>query len=142
MTDGTRTLGHGHATTDRPGGTSGASRIRVLNADRQVELGDRIRVADSVWSRLRGLLGHPEPEPGEGLLIDPSRGVHMFGMSYPLDVLILDADRRVLACYASLPPGGRSAMLRDGRYALELPVGTIQATDTRVGHLLQWEDTP
>lgn len=114
-------------------------RVRIRNRDREVTLGDRIRVADRWWSRLLGLLGRPEPGRGEGLLIAPSRGVHMYGMRYPLDVLILDGDRRVVACYAELQPGARTSMHGGARYALELPAGTIEETETREGHRLQWE---
>lgn len=112
--------------------------VRVANRTSGVELGDRIAVADGFFTRLRGLLGRPEPGPGAGLLITPSRGVHMYGMRYPLDVLILDADGRVVACYPDLAPGERTAMHRDGRHALELPAGTVAGTDTEVGHDLTW----
>ena len=65
----------------------------------------RVCMADGVFTRLRGLLGHPEPQPGEGLLIVPCSGVHMFGMRYPLDVAFLDGSGRVVRTSAALPLG-------------------------------------
>jgi len=113
-------------------------RVTVTNETRSRSLGDRIGVADGFWTRLRGLLGRPEPEAGEGLLITPSRGVHMLGMRYALDVLLVDGDRRVLESYPGLAPGGRTRVHRKARHALELPTGTIDRTGTREGDVLTW----
>ena len=116
-------------------------RIEVRNTTRSVPLGDRVGLADTRWLRLRGMLGRPEPEPGEGLLIVPSRAVHMYGMRYPLDVIFLDRDGRVEALYPGLEPWSRSSVHRKARYALEVPAGTIEATGTQEGDRLEWKTT-
>lgn len=113
--------------------------LRVHNRTHGTLLGDRIAVADRFWSRLRGLLGRDGLDEGEGLLIAPSRGVHMVGMRFPLDVLLLDRERRVLAGFAGLAPGKSTGMRRGARYALELPAGTIAATGTCTGDVVEWE---
>lgn len=113
-------------------------RVTVANGRSGAELGDRIAVADGWWSRLRGLLGRPPLEPGEGLLIVPSKGVHMYGMRYAIDVLLLDRDRRVVASYPELRPRRRTPLHRTARYALEVPTGTIEASGTREGDELRW----
>ncbi|HEX3235414.1 MAG TPA: DUF192 domain-containing protein [Gemmatimonadales bacterium] len=115
--------------------------VQVINADRGVELGRRIALADHWLSRLRGLLGRPEPQPGEGLLLVPCRSVHMMGMRYPIDVAFLDSDRRVLSIHCGLRPGPRTAGIRGARYALELPSGTLDATGTVPGNRLNWQES-
>jgi uncharacterized membrane protein (UPF0127 family) len=115
-------------------------RIRIQNRSRGTVLGERIEVANSFLTRLRGLLGRSGLGEGEGLLIVPSRGVHMFGMKFPLDVLLLDAQRRVAGSYPALAPGKATGMHKGIRYALELPVGMIAATATGEGDSLDWED--
>lgn len=117
-------------------------RVSVTNRTRDCPLGDRIAVADGFWTRLRGMLGRPEPEPGEGLLIVPSRGVHMYGMKYSLDVLLLDGEGRVVALYPGLEPGRRTPMYRGARYALELRQGALEGTGTEEGDVLEWETSP
>jgi uncharacterized membrane protein (UPF0127 family) len=99
-------------------------------------LGERLRVADSMWSRLRGLLRHPEPEAGEGLLIEPCNGIHTVGMRYPIDVLFVAPDGVVLRCERALPPGRFVPYVAGSRRVLELPAGTIEANGTAVGHRL------
>lgn len=113
--------------------------LRIVNVRTGFELGDRIRVADRFWTRLLGLFGRREPKSGEGLLIVPSRGVHMYGMRYALDVLLLDATGTVLACYPDLSPGERTPLHPRVHLALELPVGRIGLSGTREGDRLRRE---
>lgn len=115
-------------------------RVRVVNRERGTELGDRVRVADRWWPRLRGMIGRPPPRAGEGLLITESRGVHMWWMKYPLDVAILDDEGTVVALYPELAPGTRTKLHRRGRFALELPAGALESTGTSVGDTLSWEE--
>jgi uncharacterized membrane protein (UPF0127 family) len=115
-------------------------RVRIQNRSRGTVLGERIEVADGFFTRLKGLLGRDGLGTGEGLLIVPSRGVHMFGMRFALDVLLLDSERRVAARYPALAPGKATGMHRGVRYALELPVGTIDSTSTGEGDSLDWDE--
>lgn len=114
--------------------------VRVANPSRGTVLGWRVGVADRWWLRLRGLLGKPGLAEGEGLLLIPCRAIHMTGMRFVLDVGFLDAERRVVALYSGLGPGGRTRWHQTARQALELPAGTFAATRTEVGDML--ETTP
>jgi uncharacterized protein len=106
--------------------------VRAANQHGRV-LGERIAIADRWWCRLRGLLGRPGLDPGEGLLLRPCRAVHMLGMRFPLDVAFLDRSGTVVAAYPNLPPGGRTSWHRQADGALELPAGTLAASGTREG---------
>ncbi len=108
----------------------------VRNARSGAVIGTRLRVAGSAWQRLRGLLGCPAPEPGEGLLIEPGNGIHTVGMRYAIDVLFIGGDGIVLRCERALPPSRFVPWVRGARHILELPVGTIDATGTAEGDRL------
>ncbi len=116
--------------------------LAVRNVDREVSIGDKVLLADTWWSRFRGLLGRAGLNPGEGLLLAPCRGVHMFGMRFPLDLAFLDRDGLVVALYHRLEPGGRSSMHREAWGVLELPAGVLAATGTGVGDRLEWDGAP
>lgn len=112
--------------------------VRVANEDRGAELGGRIGVADRWWSRLRGLLGRPPLEEGEGLLLLGSPAVHTVGMRYPLDIAVLDRAGRVLALYRALPPGRRTRFHPGAAHTLELPTGALDRSGTRERDRLVW----
>lgn len=114
--------------------------LTVRNLQRESVLGSRIGLADRWWPRLKGLLGRSGLEEGEGLLITDSQGVHMWWMKFPIDVAMLDKERRVVALYRALQPGKRTRMHRDARYALELPVGILDQSQTQRGDCLEWKD--
>ena len=108
--------------------------VVVRNLSRSsTDLGTRIGVANTVWTRLRGLLRRPPLRKGEGLLLDPCQAVHMYGMKQALDVAFLGGDGLVIAVYHDLRPGQRSRYHGRACQALELPVGTLRATNTQVG---------
>jgi len=100
----------------------------------------RVGLADGWWRRARGLLGRPEPGVGEGLLLEPCRAVHMLGMRYALDVVMIDRERRVIALYPALAPGGRTAWHRAARFTLELRTGSIEAAGIETGDTLAWSE--
>lgn len=111
--------------------------LRISNPVRQSVLGDRIGVADTTLTRFVGLLGRSSLAPGHGLLIRPSNGVHTLWMRFTIDVLLLDREHRVLSAYGSLRPFRITSINWKAASALELPAGTIAATNTQLGDQLQ-----
>lgn len=79
-------------------------------------------VADSVPTRLKGLLGRSGLGPGEGLLLKPANSVHTAFMRFPIDVVFLDRELEVLEVRESVPPW-RMAARRGARAVLELGAG-------------------
>ncbi|MGB5527550.1 MAG: DUF192 domain-containing protein [Gemmatimonadota bacterium] len=113
-------------------------RVAVRNISRaDIDLGSRVVLANTVWTRLKGLLGAPPLLPGEGMLLEPCQAVHMYGMKQALDVAFLGREGQVIALYHDLRPGQRSKYHGKARQALELPVGTLSETGTRVGDRLR-----
>lgn len=116
------------------------SHVSILNEDRGLSLGDYVRVAERWWPRLRGMIGHPEPGAGEGLLIHPCEGVHMHWMRYPLDIVFLDDAGLVIAVYHRLRPWRFSKSHKNASCAIELRAGTLAETGTELGDRLVWTD--
>lgn len=112
--------------------------VRVVNESRQQELGCRVRVAQSLFERLRGWLRRPPPSSGEGLMLSPCQGVQTFWLRYGIDVLMLDQDGQVIALHPELPPGSCTPLYPSASFALELPAGAIASSGTAVGDRLSW----
>jgi uncharacterized membrane protein (UPF0127 family) len=111
--------------------------LRVENNTRNVTLVSNGRLANNFWRRLRGLVGVKELPAGDGLLIQPCNQIHCMFMSIPIDVVYIGSDQRVLAIDAAMRPWAMGRMVRGAKRVLELPAGTVAATETKVGDQLQ-----
>src|SRR5581483_9812990 len=98
---------------------------------------DRCEVPKNSFGRMRGLLGRSGLEPGGGMLIEAAPSVHMFFMRFPIDVVFLDRDRKVVGVRHELRPW-RVAGARHAVAALELPAGA--AASVAEGDVLVLED--
>jgi len=112
--------------------------IRVVNRTRGTLLGNRIMLVDSWPGRLRGYLGRPAPEPGEGMLLVQCNAVHMYGLAFPLDLVFMSNGGDVVRTIEALQPWKRSPRVGDAHFALELPAGALAASYTNVGDRLVW----
>lgn len=111
--------------------------MRVCNIKNGRELSGNVGVADLIWKRMKGLLGREKLEPGESLWIKPCKSIHTIGMRFPLDVVFLDKRNAVVALKENLPPNRLTGLHLSAVSVLELPAGTLAATDTRAGDLLE-----
>jgi uncharacterized membrane protein (UPF0127 family) len=72
----------------------------------------------------------------EGLWVVPSSGVHTWGVLFPLDLIYLDREFRVV-CVTEHFPRFRVGPLRiDAASVLELPTHTIYSSQTQPGDQL------
>ena len=116
----------------------GAPLTRVRTAGGAV-LCERCEVPRNSLARMRGLLGRSGLEPGTGMLIDAAPSVHMFFMRFPIDVVFLDRERKVVGVRHELRPW-RVAGARRAVAALELPAGAAAAAGIDEGEVLVLED--
>jgi uncharacterized membrane protein (UPF0127 family) len=116
--------------------------VIAWNHTRQEPLADRVRVARSLWSRTRGLLGTRELPKGEGLLIEPCNAIHSFWMQYAFDALFLKRDGEIVHAISRMRPQRMSRPVFSAHSVLELPAGTIEATATRTGDRVRVEPAP
>jgi len=113
------------------------TKLKVTNSQGRV-LADRADIADTSPKRRTGLLKHTRLEPGEGLWIAPTEGIHTFGMKFPIDVAFLSRNKKVLKIRANMVRGRIALSLR-AHSVLELPAGTLEATGTVAGETLVFE---
>jgi uncharacterized protein len=114
----------------------------VDNLTRGTSLGDAVRLASSMRDRTIGLLRTPTLRPGEGLWIERSPSIHMFFMRYPIDAVFVGADGRVTKVVENLRPWRVVWWAPGARDCLELPVGAVAASGTRVGDHVRLRETP
>ncbi len=111
----------------------------AFNADRQAFLATAVRMANTHWSRLRGLIGEDERSfpAGSGLWIVPCHGVHTFAMQFPIDVVYLSASLRVQRIEENVKPWRLTPFETDTATVLELPARTIWNSGTGIGDRIE-----
>jgi uncharacterized membrane protein (UPF0127 family) len=116
----------------------------ALNRTRRQFLATRLAVADTHWSRFCGLMGKPPREFGDGhaLWITPCRGVHTWGMRFPIDVAYLDPNNVIVHLETGLRPWRFAPIRLKATSVLELPEHTLKSTGTTIGDELEIHSTP
>lgn len=125
----------------QPDSTEGAFAGERRDACFALRLGDEVVTpelfkADTMWTRMRGLLGRGGLAPSEGLWIEPCSSIHMFFMRFPIDAVFIDRHHQVVRVHEDLRPW---RMARGGKFAhsvLELPQGKAAFYNIRVGDRL------
>jgi len=112
---------------------------RVLNRTRDTCLATSLAVADTHWTRLRGLLGLAADDfgNGHGLWIVPCHGVHTLGMGFAIDAIYLDQNLNVIHVESELRPWRFAAVRANAASVLELPCHTAMETGTAVGDKIE-----
>jgi uncharacterized protein len=116
----------------------------VRNVGRGTVLASELESADSLWGKFCGLMGRPSLPDGAGLWLAGSNGIHMMFMRFAIDVVFVgkpeaDGSREVLAVRHALPPWrGIVWLVRGANGTIELPVGTIDRSQTAVGDFLSF----
>jgi uncharacterized membrane protein (UPF0127 family) len=121
--------------------------LAARNLDRGTILAARLETAGSLWAKFMGLMGRATLEPGAGLWLPDSNGIHMMFMRFPIDavfvgrpvatdggVLPVVSVHRGLRAWTGLVP-----LVRGAHGVLELPVGTIDRSGTVPGDRLVLE---
>ncbi|CEG28324.1 DUF192 domain-containing protein [Bacillus sp. B-jedd] len=95
--------------------------------------------ADSFFTRFKGLMFRKEPISNEGLWILPCNAVHMFFMSFPLDIVLLNEQHNVVRCYPHLKPWTATKPEKRAHSTLELPAGTISRLGIEIGNQIKFD---
>lgn len=111
---------------------------RLVNERTGEVLATHVEVARSHLQRMRGLLGRSGLEPGTGMLFEGTGSIHMWFMRFPIDVLYLDRNARVVKVVHTLAPWRFSAA-RGAKTTIELAPGSLRAFDLDPGDLVRIE---
>ena len=114
--------------------------VRARNLSKNTVVAERVEVAETSETRNRGLLGRTGLDAGAGLWIVPCEWVHMFGMKFAIDIVVLNKDDIVVGVQENLRPGWIGKIFWGAHSTLELPVGAVRASGTAKGDRIAWED--
>jgi uncharacterized membrane protein (UPF0127 family) len=114
--------------------------MHIINQNRGKSLATNGHLANTFWLRLRGLLGKKSLQEGEGLVLVGEKSIHTLFMQFPIDIVYIDKTYQVIRVDENMVPYRLGPFVTQSAYVLEVPVGTIAATGTRVGDQLKFEE--
>ncbi|MES2630536.1 MAG: DUF192 domain-containing protein [Patescibacteria group bacterium] len=99
-------------------------------------------LADTETELIQGLSGTESLEIDGGLLMDfgfdYTHGIWMKDMKYPLDLVWLDKSKTIVYVVRDAPPEDPVETVYspgdNARYVIELPAGSIQKSDIKIGN--------
>ena len=110
--------------------------VFVYNKTRETFLAFRVAVADSVLSRLVGVLGRRSLSPDSGVWIVPSNAIHTIGVLFSFDLVLIDKNFKVVGLRELVRPFTITWPNHRAESVLELPAHTIFRSRTQIGDQL------
>ena len=99
-----------------------------------------IEVAETFFSRLRGLMGKKRLEKGMGLLLAPCNSIHMLFMRFSIDVIYLDKEFCIKKIARNVPTWIGMSFCFGAWGALEMASGEAERLNLRVGQKFQHKE--
>ena len=109
----------------------------ILNVTKDTILADRVTFAETLWQRMIGLIGRKDLGEEEGLIIKPCSSIHTFFMRFPIDVVFLNKDLKVIKVKEQMQPFRLTLSNLFSRCVIELAHGTIARSHTKIGDAIE-----
>ena len=110
--------------------------VFVYNKTKETFLAFRVRVADSFFSRLVGLLGRRSLKLDSGVWIVPANAIHTIGMLFTFDLVLVDQNYKVVGLRELIRPFRVTWPNLRAESVIELPAHTIFKSRTEIGDQL------
>jgi uncharacterized membrane protein (UPF0127 family) len=107
----------------------------IVNQSRGNVLCERTEIADTLWGRMRGLLGRTSLPVGNGMFFKGESSIHSAFMRFEFDAVFMDRELLVVGLAERIPPW-RVRAAKGTRNILELAAGEIARTGVAIGDQL------
>jgi uncharacterized membrane protein (UPF0127 family) len=110
----------------------------LVNSRTQDAIASDVALAVTQAERRRGLLGRDGLDLSAALVLSPCWAIHTMFMRFPIDVIFVDRKGRAVRIVRELLPW-RITGAASAESVIELPAGSLQFRDVRVGDTLRLE---
>lgn len=100
-------------------------------------LAEQVVLANTFFTRLRGLMFRRRLAPDEALWLRPCNGVHTFWMLFAIDVIFLDRDLRIVKLVENMRPFRVTRPHLASRSVIEMQARTISRAGLKAGDQLE-----
>ena len=113
--------------------------MMLINRDKKSAIAKDAVLCLGLFSKIKGLMFTRKPK---SLIFDfcseKRIGLHMWFVFYPIDVLFLDKNGKVVELKTGFMPFSAYTSKKKARYAIELPEGSIRKSRTAIGDRIGW----
>lgn len=110
---------------------------QLCDADTGKILVPHLEIAANGWQRAVGLIGRRKLEAEGGLWLHPCNGIHTFGVRFPIDVLFLDGNGKILRTVSALKRCRLCGPVWKAKTVVELPANTLQRLNLTPGQRIK-----
>ena len=114
--------------------------MKIFNRSKGTIVAEKAEIADTVLSRLIGLLNRSSLHSDEALVITQCRSIHMFFMRFPIDVIFIDKNKVIIGLVKRILPFCMSPYFWRASSAIEVAAGTIEQTKVGKGDQLEFRE--
>ena len=97
----------------------------IVHKNTNTQLAKKAQVAESFFERLKGLMFIKEMKGFDALLIKNCNSVHNCFVRFPIDLVFLTSDWKVVKVVRGFRPWRFSWIYLKAKHVLELPAGTV-----------------
>lgn len=98
---------------------------------------ENCQVADSFFTRFKGLMFRRSIPEDYALHITPCNQVHMLNMRFPIDVIYLDASGRVVKIDENVQPGKICKTVKNAKSVIEVTSFYSSENNIRQGDIIE-----
>ncbi|PIQ87733.1 MAG: hypothetical protein COV73_02595 [Candidatus Omnitrophica bacterium CG11_big_fil_rev_8_21_14_0_20_43_6] len=114
--------------------------MRLINQTKNTVLAEDIFIANTPLIRIKGLLGRKVFSANQAIIMDPCNSAHTFFMRFPIDILFVDKNYKVIKALPGLVPNRITPIYWHSCRVIELSAGRLNLTNTQAKDQLQLLD--
>jgi uncharacterized membrane protein (UPF0127 family) len=107
-----------------------------INTNEAKVLLSEVILAKSTFARMKGLLGRSHLNPSEGMILQPCSSIHCYFMKFPIDVIMMDHNQRVIGLRKNIQPNEWVPPIPFCDSMIEASAGVIEASGIELGALI------
>ncbi len=106
----------------------------IKNRTKNTVICKDFKLLKDFWSKSKGLINN---KSAKTVIFYTRFGIHTFGLKYPIDVLILNNEHKIISVKENLKPNRVFLWNPKGSLVIELEKGAIKKSQTEVNDFLE-----
>ena len=114
--------------------------MKLYNVSKGSEISSSVKMADSFFKRLMGLMGKNGLGKEECLIIKPCSSIHTFCMKFSIDVVFMDREGKVVKLIRGITPKKMVMPIKEAYFVVEFDSRNEMTFEIEEGDVLKIEE--